>query len=563
MKEDTAFFNDYYAFFFPRISFCKLLAREWTGESKLRFRELAFETDSSYIRYRDVCNAQELIEHFVRFKPLKLHIGALYTQQPRLKKKIALTPVSRELVFDIDLDDYPLGVRADDTQAVDTFFPIAAFGLTVVKNVLKNQYDFAHFLLTYSGRRGCHLTVLDEKASVLTDEARSAIVCAMQPPPNRNGQKGRFYYDKLLDTPPYDKLFDSHVHPFWRKMCVQSREDGGIGILDAQNSKYEFLCVVGSRLLKEDLDCVQMQGMTGSEFWEHIWKQARNAKTDTLWRMCRSAVCHYVWPRLDAAVTKSMGHLSKSVFSAHPKTGRLCVPITGNELMFDPSTCPTAKGVVQRDPVEEALFLKAIRDLQKTLDELESHTADKLVCEPSAVVYDMRNADRTETTCNTSDSNDTLYTRRCRFMAVWMRIYFARASERDSTVVHVYNYLVPHERYDGGSGSSGVHTLLPGSLPPVRVTSRFPYESFVSSLYQASERAGENVECDAEPVFVLFSTKRKHRDEVVDEVESRRAAMADPVFVNNVNTKWSREAIESYLSEQFAPLWKEATFHVR
>lgn len=50
----------------------------------------------------------------------------------------------------------------------------------------------------------------------------------------------------------------------------------------------------------------------------------------------------FLYPRLDAKVSTDIGHLLKSPFCVHPKTGKVCVPFKSEALStFDPFKTPT------------------------------------------------------------------------------------------------------------------------------------------------------------------------------------------------------------------------------
>src|SRR5690606_4265821 len=99
--------------------------------------------------------------------PEKIDIGGLYSICPRDAKRDALPnfPLERELVFDIDMTDFD-DVRSccDGAKICPkcwTFMQIAA---KILHRALTQDFGFKHLIWIYSGRRGLHCWVSDERA---------------------------------------------------------------------------------------------------------------------------------------------------------------------------------------------------------------------------------------------------------------------------------------------------------------------------------------------------------------------------------------------------------------
>jgi len=118
-----------------------------------------------------------------------------------------IAPTARELVFDIDVNDYSTwGVDPGDIGSCDAAWHIVAFGMVVVRHIMEKHYGFKNMLLVYSGRRGAHLTVYDARACELTDEARAAIAGYLSPS-EKPGPTGRTYFGNMMTSGFFGEMY--------------------------------------------------------------------------------------------------------------------------------------------------------------------------------------------------------------------------------------------------------------------------------------------------------------------------------------------------------------------
>jgi DNA primase small subunit len=121
-----------------------------------------------------------LRKEVLRLNPPRFEIGPVYSTNPRdrktLRKASAFRPVSRELVFDIDMDAYD-EIRTCCTGAniCSRCWQFITMAIKTVNEALREDFGFEHILWVYSGRRGAHCWVSDKKAREMEDSKRRAI----------------------------------------------------------------------------------------------------------------------------------------------------------------------------------------------------------------------------------------------------------------------------------------------------------------------------------------------------------------------------------------------------
>jgi DNA primase small subunit len=557
--------TQYYRNFFPHETACALLGRAWRGSSQLHLRELCVETkDAAYIRWQSVSSPEELKQLFINKNAEKFHVGAVFDQQPCHKRKLrCIVPTARELVFDIDVNDYSTwGVDSGDIASCDAAWHIVAFGMIVVRHIMEKHFGFKNTILVYSGRRGAHLSVHDARACELTDDARAAIV-AFVSPPDKPGPTGRTNFCNMMSLGFFGEMYDTHILPFWENMGVRPRQDGGLGALDTPQDKEYFLELMGDNYAQKTL-C--LNALNAADTWNAIKKYAANSRyRESTERALRETVLTYVWPKLDAAVSKHRNHLNKAWFSVHPKTGRICVPVFGDPSRFNPAECPTVSGLMAGSKQQQAVFYKAVADFRKFVDRLSKSPSERWVPPrvklPELPVYSMVGSKRTrEVEDLPTDPLDDQYMFTDRSRLCWNvnRVFFAVASSSEPSKVCIYWYTSLCTEFTKDS----VNTVYPGYSPPFRAKQSFPVAEFVKAVERASTMPESEVSICSAYTCVLLHPRNVDKLKSVDRLDRMRERLIDPNFLCVVNSSWGEDAIASVVSQMAQPVWEVAHLYM-
>ena len=243
----------------------------------------------------------------------------------------------------------------------------------ILDRALRQDFGFKDILWVYSGRRGIHCWVCDERARNLTDHERSAVAKYLTVVEGNAKSARRM----KLTIPLHPSLRNalSVLEPVFVENIIQEHGQGLLCDPEHWGKILDMLPNVAG--LREDV--------------ERGWKdynrcKCANDRWDYLKKMCQTYVkrvgagklqiknalllcpqeviftCTY--PRLDINVSTHRNHLLKSPFVVHPKTGRVCVPI-------DPNNCDSF------DPF-------AVPSLSKMSDEINEYDASHAVKEQSS-----------------------------------------------------------------------------------------------------------------------------------------------------------------------------------
>lgn len=321
----------------------------WVGRDKLPYREWCFVLAGDiFCRYQSFTNAQDFKKKVVEFMPHRMELGASFSHFPKQKDCVraeAFTPTERDLVFDIDMDEYDdVRTCCQGKVICQKCWLYVKAGMSLLKKVLEDDFGFTRMFFVFSGRRGVHCWVYDEAARKLTNDQRGAVADYIQVLTEaRNGVKtcklehkgadslhkvilravevgAKFMDDMMINQRPFD---DDSQHV---KNLTQMFEEAGL------KSQYESLV----KTIKND------EKNKSVKIWDYIKRldQGKKEKEDKIGSIVRELTLQFTYPRLDINVSKTMNHLLKIPFCVHPATGRFCVPIFDPE-NFDFTDVPT------------------------------------------------------------------------------------------------------------------------------------------------------------------------------------------------------------------------------
>ncbi|KAK0527849.1 p48 polypeptide of DNA primase [Tilletia horrida] len=338
-------------------------------------REFAFTLQNDvYLRYQSFNGWEDLKREVVRLNPSRFEIGPAYSAKPKDRKTVqraTFKPVTRELVFDIDMSDYDeIRTCCSGKGICSRCWAFIAVAVKVLDEALRSDFGFKHLLWVYSGRRGIHCWISDTAACELADDARKAIVGWMEVVRGSANQAKKVFlgsaaglHERTLHPSLHRALYGSHEHvrligdpgsdptgPLERAFVKTVLRDQDCF---AVRKQWETLL----ELLPTSSDGSHVEGLRKSWSanpsrssvlkWSDVAKARSSAdgRAQKVWNAAmEDIVLQYTYPRIDSEVSKHLNHLLKSPFVVHPATGRVCVPVDPKRVdAFDPeASAPTA-----------------------------------------------------------------------------------------------------------------------------------------------------------------------------------------------------------------------------
>ncbi len=227
---------------------------------------------------------------------------------------------------------------------------LMAVAVKVLDRALRADFGFKHLLWVFSGRRGIHCWVCDDKARSLDTAGRTAVAEYLT---LVRGGAEKLKKVSLPDNRPVHPLITESlkiIDAKFEEVCLVDQQ-----LLESEAQWKAVLSLVTDEKLKQEMES-QMGRQTGSETrWqamEEVLDQLSSKKSSG--RSLKNANClkeiklQYLYPRLDINVTKGFNHLLKSPFCVHPATSKVCVPFDPAKVdQFDPDAVPTVDRVIE------------------------------------------------------------------------------------------------------------------------------------------------------------------------------------------------------------------------
>lgn len=185
-------------------------------------RELTFRLNNTiFLRNQIFKNFSDFESAILEIVPSQLDIGSSFTF-PATKKNIMedsriFKTYERELVFDVDVTDYDRNCGCRGTKNMcNECFKLAKAAMEHLNRVLRHNFGYKRLLFVYSGGKGMHCWVFDERARKLPAEGRRAILNFLK---NYREKTIKNIYDKYgLDIKKDHIVLDAEVTTNFRHL---------------------------------------------------------------------------------------------------------------------------------------------------------------------------------------------------------------------------------------------------------------------------------------------------------------------------------------------------------
>lgn len=149
-----------------------------TSDTRASRQQICKRNPIDFVSNFNLCNS--LRKDILHLNPSRFEIGPVYSANPRdrktLRKANTFRPISKELVFDIDLTDYDeIRTCCDKANICNKCWTFVTMAIKVVDAALREDFGFEHIMWVYSGRRGCHAWISDKRARDMDDAKRRAL----------------------------------------------------------------------------------------------------------------------------------------------------------------------------------------------------------------------------------------------------------------------------------------------------------------------------------------------------------------------------------------------------
>jgi DNA primase small subunit len=347
---DSNLMKQFYARLFPFRALFLWLNHSPKPGNDFGNREFALTlSNDAYLRYQSYATADLLKKDILRHVPSRFEIGPVYTTNPRdrktLRKSSMFRPLSKEIVFDIDLTDYDdIRTCCSKANICAKCWSFATMAIKVVDVALRDDFGFEHIIWIYSGRRGVHAWISDKDARELDDDKRKAITGYFEV--LKGGSQGGKKVNLKRPLHPHIARSLDILKPYFQQVMNDQEP------FMSEAGQARLLQLLPDKALNEALTkkWSSSPGRPSIKKWEDIDALAKTGvskglDTKALVEAKQDILLEYTYPRLDVEVGKKRIHLLKSPFVVHPGTGRVCVPITAGGDMrradtFNPLTVP-------------------------------------------------------------------------------------------------------------------------------------------------------------------------------------------------------------------------------